>query len=149
ERQAGPYYLLVAGQRSFGNFRDVASFAGDAPIQHSLQIGAGWNSERFGTFGLAYTLQKSRQDVHAEGRFANFADIELVTGSWTYSIAKGWTAFASAYRSLDDGSSSGFMVGLSVSPSEGLVVDGGISGGQGSVGGFAEASQSPPTDGGF
>jgi len=145
ERQAGPYYLLVAGEQGFGNFRDVASFAGEVPVEHSLQIGAGWNSARFGTFGANYYLQRSRQ----EGLAARQGDIAILAGSWSYAIAKGWTAYASAYRSVDGSGSSGFMIGLTVSPAERLVVDAGVSGSGHSAGAFADASQTPPSDGGW
>ncbi len=149
ERQAGPYYLLVAGEQSFGNFRDIASFAGEVPVEHSLQIGAGWNSTRFGTFGANYYLQRSRQDFVSDGYIVHQGDIAILAASWSYAIAKGWTAYASAYRSIDGSGSSGFMIGLTVSPAERLVVDAGVSGNGHSVGAFADASQTPPSDGGW
>jgi outer membrane usher protein len=148
ERQAGPYFLFASAQQSFGDFRDVASAAGDAPIQSGLQAGAGWNSTHLGTFGLNYFQEKTAQD---DFRLAHplFNNIGIVTASWSYPFFREWTAYASAYRSVAGTGSFGFMVGVSLSPAEGLVVDGGVGQSGNRIGAFADASQSPPTDGGW
>jgi outer membrane usher protein len=150
ERQAGPYFLFASAQQSFGDFRDVASAAGDAPIQSGFQAGAGWNSASLGTFGLDYFQQKTEQgDFHLSEDHPSFDNIGIVTASWSYPFAKGWTAYASAYRSVVGTSSFGFMVGVSISPGDGLIVDGGVGQSGKRIGAFADASQSPPTDGGW
>ena len=150
ERQAGPYFLFVSAQQSFGDFRDVASAAGDAPIQSGFQAGLGWNSTNLGTFGLDYFQQKTANgDFRMASDDPQFDDIGIVTASWSLPFGRGWTAYASAYRSVAGTSSFGFMVGVTMSPANGLIVDGGVGESGDHVGAFADASQSPPTDGGW
>jgi outer membrane usher protein len=149
ERQAGPYFLFAAAAQSMGDFRDVASAAGDPPVRRSLQIGAGWNSDRFGTFGMNYYEQRvARRGLDTTGRSLS-DDIDILAASWVYPLSKGWTVHASAFHSVAGNDTFGFMIGVTISPSDGLIVDGGMNQNANRVGAYVDASQTPPTDGGW
>jgi outer membrane usher protein len=145
ERQTRDYSIFLGYTQSFGEFRDIASAAGDTPVRRSLQAGIGWNSETFGTLGVNYFAQELEPDLSRLGS----TNTDLLTASWTRPIFEGWTIYATAYHAFDGSHTSGFMVGLRVSPGEGLTVDGGVSGTDRQIGAFADAFQSTPTEGGW
>ncbi|HEV2651494.1 MAG TPA: fimbria/pilus outer membrane usher protein [Rhizomicrobium sp.] len=137
ERQTGGYFIRAAITQSFGRFRDVASEAGDGNVDRSIEAGAGFNSDALGSFGLNYT----------EVNYDRSNRLGIVSASWSRPVADGWRAYATAWRAGSH--ASGFMVGLSVSPSNGLLVEAGVNGSGGHTGAFANASQWPDDGLGF
>ncbi len=149
ERQAGPYFLFASVTQSMDDFRDTASVAGDPALRRSLQIGAGWNSQDLGTLGLNYYSQRTFRQGPDMTDYGLSDDIDIVTASWAYPISKGWTAHASAFHSVAGTGNFGFMLGVTISPSDGLIVDGGMNENGNHIGAYVNASQTPPTDGGW
>ncbi len=139
ERQTGGYFIRAAITESFGHFRDVASEAGDGNLERGIGAGAGFNSDALGSFGLNYT----EENYERSNRFG------IVSASWSRPVASGWSAYATAWHAVEGSRASGFTIGLSVSPSNGLLTRAGVNGSGGRTGAFANASQWPDDGLGF
>jgi outer membrane usher protein len=124
ERQTDRYFIRTTITQSFGRFRDVASEAGDGNLERSIGASAGFNSDALGSFGLNYT----EENYERSNRFG------IVSASWSRPVASEW-------RAVEGSRASGFMVGLSISPSNGLLVQAGVNESGGHIGAFANASQ--------
>jgi outer membrane usher protein len=103
----------VSGTYATSGFRDIASGHGSPVPKSTLNASLGYQLGKAGNIGLAYTRRVSRAE-RSEPRAIGITDptIELITGSYTVSLAGVSTLLATGFKDLRADGAYGVGVGL-------------------------------------
>ena len=109
ERQTPVLSLQLGLTAASAGYRDVASATGDAPLRHSLRLGAGWQLGRFGSVGVAAIDQRVGATAHTAGRRS-----QLLSATYQQTLPFGAQAYVSGYRDFAARGANGVSIGVTL-----------------------------------
>ncbi len=101
------FNFSVASQRTFGDYRDVASHYGSQPATISEQILAGISTSSLGSFGINATRFSDGDSDEDPSRYAGLY--------WNNSLAKGVYLSTSYNQNLNDRADRNLQIGINIS----------------------------------
>ncbi len=168
ERTAKRLTLSASIQEATKGFRDVAALGGDPVPRRRIRASASLNFGRFGSLGVAYTVLDQNPQAGIPGMSslvnATAGTIEpntvlsnaapsshttLVSGTYTATITRNITAYATGFHDLAHGGSTGLVFGVTIplGPRRSASVYASSAGGQRDV--SEQISQGAPAVGDF
>lgn len=133
------FNFSVDGIRTHGDYSDVATLYGPPPPSISAQAVAGYSTKYLGSFGVSYVhLRYPQQDAT---RYAS--------AYWFKSAGRSLSLNLSYNQNLDKSSDRSLFLVATLALDHNVTVSGSMQRDQGHTGFVLDASQSPPSQGGF